>query len=286
MKVFIQGMGLIGASLALRLKELGHTVHGSVRSEKSRGVLNALGISEITLAHEFSAQILAGFDLLVLGLNISDCLPAIDAAMSAPQLSESLVVTDLCSTKQQICDYVAANHPKMRFVGSHPMAGKEIQGPGAAEARLFAECTVYITPAAMEHPWVRQDVAMVQRLWQEVGARTAEISPAEHDRRMAYVSHGLHLAACLIARMSGPVAGTPETPTPAAGSYRDMTRIAMSSGAMWQDIIRSNQHNVTEWLRELAQESAGLADAIESGKADVVSLFSDAASARNKVMRT
>ena len=286
MKIFIQGMGLIGASLALRLKELGHTVHGSVRSEKSREVLQALGIGETILAKDFSPQLLAGFDLLVLGLNISDCLPAIDAAMALPQLGDSLVVTDLCSTKQQICEHVAMNHPKMRFVGSHPMAGKETQGPAAAEARLFADCTVYITPAATDHPKAKQDLAMVQILWQQVGARTAEILPAEHDRRMAYVSHGLHLAACLIARMSGPLAGAPATPTPAAGSYRDMTRIAMSSGAMWQDIIHSNKQNVTEWLRELAKESAALAEAIDAGQADIVSLFGEAASARHKVMRT
>ncbi|AFM14544.1 prephenate dehydrogenase [Turneriella parva] len=286
MRIFIQGMGLIGASMALRLKELGHEVAGSVRSEKSRDVLKSLGLQNIALADEFSAKLLEGRDLLVLGLNISDCLPAIDAAMATASLRKSLLVTDLCSTKEQICDYVAAHHPYMRFVGSHPMAGKEIQGPAAAEASLFTDCTVFITPARADAPTQANDVKTVTDLWREIGAKTCTIAPDEHDRRMAYVSHGLHLAACLIARLSGAAAGSADLPTPAAGSYRDMTRIALSSGAMWQDIVTSNQKNVAEWLRALAAESTALAATLDAGNADIVTLFSEAASARAKVMRT
>jgi prephenate dehydrogenase len=286
MKIYIQGMGLIGASMALRLKELGHEVAGSVRSEKSREVLKSLGLQNIALADEFQTNILEGYNLLVLGLNISDCLPAIDAAMAIESLRKSLLVTDLCSTKKQICDYVAANHPDMRFVGSHPMAGKETQGPAAAEAKLFAACTVFITPALTDTPTKAHDFATVTDLWREIGAKTCTLAADEHDRRMAYVSHGLHLAACLIARLSAAAAGGPDLPTPAAGSYRDMTRIALSSGAMWQDIVTSNHTNVSEWLRCLAAESTSLAAALDAGNADIVTLFSEAASARAKVMRT
>jgi prephenate dehydrogenase len=286
MKVFVQGMGLMGASLALRLKELGHEVAGSVRSEGSRKLLKSRGLPEVILAGEFAPEHLIGTDLLVLGLNISDCLPAIDAAMAIPELRESLVVIDMCSTKQQICDHVAQHHPQARFVGTHPMAGKETQGPAAADALLFENCTVYITPAVSSSDRLIQDTAMVAEFWRSVGARTCTIGALDHDRTMAYVSHGLHLAACLIARMSGEAAGSPDTPSPAAGSYRDMTRIAMSSGAMWQDIVMSNRENVVHWLKQLSSETNLLAEVLESGKADIVSLFSDAATARARVMRT
>jgi len=286
MKVFIQGMGLMGASLALRLKELGHEVAGSVRSEGSRSLLQSRGLPEVVLASEFAPEHLFGTDLLVLGLNISDCLPAIDAVMAIPELRKSLVVIDMCSTKQQICDHVAQKHPQARFVGTHPMAGKETQGPAAADPLLFDNCTVYITPAVTGSETLMQDTAMVTELWRSVGARTCSIDATEHDRSMAYVSHGLHLAACLIARMSGELAGSPDAPSPAAGSYRDMTRIAMSSGAMWQDIVMSNRENVVQWLKQLSSETNVLAEMLESGKADIVTLFGDAAAARARVMRT
>ncbi len=286
MKIFIQGMGLIGASLALRLKELGHEVSGSVRSEPSRAILQSRGLQNTVLAESFTPDMLSGTDLLVLGLNISDCLPAIDAAMAVPGLQKSLVIMDMCSTKQQICDHVSTKHPHARFVGSHPMAGKETQGPAAADPQLFHGCTVYITPVGANTAAVNQDSAMVTELWRSVGAKTGTIAAEEHDLSMAYVSHGLHLAACLIARMSGDRAGAPETPSPAAGSYRDMTRIALSSGIMWQDIVESNRENVVQWLKQLSVESQALAAMLESGNADIVKLFSDGAAARAKVMRT
>jgi prephenate dehydrogenase len=287
MRIFIQGMGLMGASLGLRLKEMGHHIAGSVRSEQSREILVTQGLVDITLAHGFRASQLEGFDVVFLGLNVSDCLPAIDEIMKIDSLAKTLIIADMCSTKQQICSYVAENYPHARFVGTHPMAGKELQGPAAADVTLFRDCTVYITsPNAPSNAERKQDAAVITQLWQKVGARTCAIAPAEHDRNMAYVSHGLHLAACMIAKMSGGAAGDSNTPSPAAGSYRDMTRIALSSGAMWQDITMSNRVHVAEWLKELSTASAELAAQVEHGSADIVSLFHDAAASRAKVMRT
>ncbi len=280
-------MGLIGASLALRLQELGHTVSGSVRSERSREILQKRGLQNTCVAAEFTPARLADTDILVLGLNISDCLTAIDAAMALPELRESLLITDLCSTKQLICRQVASEYPSARFIGAHPMAGKETQGPAAAESSLFAGCTVYLSPARPADEQQAQDALTIARLWQSVGANTAMIDAGDHDRRMAYVSHGLHLAACLIARMSREAAGEIDSPSPAAGSYRDMTRIALSSGDMWQDIIASNSANVADWLRQLSRESEALAASLEAGQSDfIVSLFREAAAAREIVMRT
>lgn len=287
MRIFVQGMGLMGASLALRLKELGHHVAGSVRSARSREILEAMGLDDITLASEFRANQLAGYDLVFLGLNVSDCLPAIDEIMKNEGLASSLLIADMCSTKQQICAHVAEHHPRARFVGTHPMAGKEIQGPAAADAFLFKDCTVYIiSPVEQNNNDRIRDAEILTQLWQAVGARTCAISPQEHDRNMAYVSHGLHLAACMIAKLSGSAAGDPNSPSPAAGSYRDMTRVALSSGVMWHDITMSNKVHIVEWLKELSTASAELAAQVEHGNADIVALFNDAATSRARVMRT
>jgi prephenate dehydrogenase len=286
MKVFIWGMGLIGASLGLRLKQAGYQVAGAVRSERSRAVLQQLGFSDIYIGNDECLRTLAEYDILALGLNIEDCFPVIDRVMAVPALREKLIVFDMCSSKKLICEYMQQKYPGVAFIGSHPMAGKEKQGPEAAESGLFEGSTVFLVdPTGDRSPQQTDARAVVAELWTATGARTATVAADEHDRIMAHVSHGLHLAACLIARLSGRLNTDTLAATPAAGSYRDMTRIAESSGAMWKEITASNREHVTAWLRDLGSEALRLADDLDAGKADIPGLFAEASAARSRVMR-
>lgn len=285
--IFIWGMGLIGTSLALRLRDHGFKISGAVRSEKSRLVLRRLGFENIYTDEQ---EILAGLktaDILILGLNLKDAEHALSLALTEKEALSRLLIFDICSTKAEICAYVSGRFPGANFIGAHPMAGKERQGPEAAESDLFEGSTVYLTPLAHHPPELR--AALVRRaseIWQITGAKTATIDAAEHDRIMASVSHGLHLVSCLIANLSAAALNPPPALSPAAGSYRDMTRITQSSGAMWSEIIQSNKTHVTQWLKALGNECTALAASIEAGKADVEKLFSQAQEARAKVMRT
>lgn len=279
-KIFIWGMGLIGASLGLRLKQAGYDIAGSVRSENSRNELLKQGFSEIYITETEALAALKDADILVLGLNLPDCYGVLDKVFTTPVLAQKLIAFDMCSTKNDICSFVRKKYPAARFVGVHPMAGKETNGPAAAEATLFEGATVFIVP--------HEDAALTEQvaeLWRCCGARTAAIDPAEHDRTMAYVSHGLHLAACLMAKMSGDIFNPDLGVYPAAGSFRDMTRIAASSGEMWRDITLSNKENVVAWLRKLGLEAARLADGIDSGATDIPALFADSKKAREQIMR-
>lgn len=286
MKVFIWGMGLIGASLGLRLKQAGYQVAGAVRSERSRAVLHQMGFAQVVTATDDCLRLLEDCDMLALGLNIEDCYPAIESVMAVPALREKLIVFDMCSSKKMICDYMQQKFPEVAFVGSHPMAGKEKQGPEAAEAGLFEGSTVFLADPG-PHASARQSAARtaVAELWSATGALTATVAADEHDRIMAHVSHGLHLAACLIARLSGRLDTDRLGASPAAGSYRDMTRIAESSGNMWAEITQSNHMHVTAWLRDLASDATRLADDLDAGKADIPGLFAEASAARSRVMR-
>lgn len=279
-KVFIWGMGLIGASLGLRLKAAGYTISGSVRSEKSRAELLSMGFNAIAVGEAESLAALGSADILALGLNLPDCYGVLDKVLKDPALAQKLIVFDMCSTKAEICNFVSTKYPHARFVGIHPMAGKEKNGPGAADATLFEGATVFVVPHA--DAGVTENVT---GLWQTCGARTAILSPEEHDRWMAYMSHGLHLSACLIARLSGDIFDPAFPLYPAAGSYRDMTRIAQSSGEMWRDIVTSNKANVAAWLRKLGREAACLADDLEAGTADIPALFAEAKKKRDQIMR-
>lgn len=286
MKVFVWGMGLIGASLGLRLRQAGYQVAGAVRSERSRAILQQMGFAQVVTNTDDCLRILEECDMLALGLNIEDCFPAIETVMAVPALREKLIIFDMCSSKRLICDYMQKNFPGAAFVGSHPMAGKEKQGPEAAEAGLFEGSTVFLADPGPQAS-ARQGAARtaVAELWAATGALTATVAADEHDRIMAHVSHGLHLAACLIARLSGRLDTERLRASPAAGSYRDMTRIAESSGAMWAEITASNREHVTAWLRDLASDAARLAEDLDSGKADIPGLFAQASAARSRVMR-
>lgn len=282
MKIFIWGMGLIGASLALALREKGHLISGAVRSAQSREALRRLGFDRVTTDEADALKMLGECDMLALGLNVNDCFRILDLVFADKVLAKKLIVFDMCSTKAEICEYAKRHHATVNFVGTHPMAGKEKQGPEAADAELFSGQTVFITTL----PGAETAAGKVSNLWRSVDALTVPIDAAVHDRTMAYVSHGLHLTACLIADLSGKVFD-PEMPvSPVAGSYRDMTRIAMSSGEMWQSITDTNRENIAAWLTQLSERSAKLAQEIRDGKADVRKLFADAELVRGKFMRT
>lgn len=283
-KIFVWGMGLMGASLSLRLKELGHPVSGAVRSEKSRAALLQMGFSDVYVHDTEILQNLADADMLILGINIEHVDHALKLIASQPRLAERLLIFDMCSTKQEICSWVRDKYPALQFVGAHPMAGRELKGPTAAEATLYDGATVFLSPINKD-----SDAALVERvaaLWHSVGAHTQLISPEDHDALMASISHGPHLMACLIAKISdGPILKHLAF-TPAAGSYRDMTRVATSSGAMWSGIVASNRKNTAAWLRQIAEASAGLAEEVEAGNSNIEELFSEAQAARKRVMRT
>lgn len=285
MKIFIWGMGLIGASLGLRLKEQGIEISGAVRSEKSRRLLEQMGLLAVTTTEE-SLSALNSVDVLALGLNIRDCYSVLDQVMAVPQLREKLVVFDMCSSKQQICNYVQEHYPDVAFVGCHPMAGKEKQGPESADARLFEQATVFVVrPASSATKRQHEACALVEHIWHLAGAKITAIEADFHDEIMAHTSHGLHLVACLIAQLSNRVDIEKLSTSPVGGSYRDMTRIVESSGAMWSEIIASNSVHTAAWLRALAAETNKLADQIESETVDIAALFAEAARARLRIMR-
>lgn len=284
MKIFIWGMGLMGASLALRLRHEGYEIAGAVRSEKSKKFLEGQGFTVFT-DHETILKVLRNYDVLVLGLNIDQCIEALEAIFENDSLKSNLVIFDMCSTKKKILDFVDSRSQNVAFIGAHPMAGKEQQGPEVADSLLYEDATVYLTLARETNTQRERALSTALELWQRVGAKTVVVDAERHDNLMAYVSHGLHLVSCLIAKLSGdaPLAGL--AISPAAGSYRDMTRVVESSGNMWKTIIESNSKPVSAWLLELADNAKRLAQEIEMNSADIPALFESALKARNRVMQ-
>jgi prephenate dehydrogenase len=220
--VAIAGVGLIGGSLGFALKK--HSLASRVLGVSSPGTIaKALRLGAIDEAVTLD-QAAARADVIVLAQPISGILRALAT------LKTSAFVTDVGSTKAAI---VAAGAALPDFLGGHPMAGKESRGVEQADPDLFRGRPWVLTPTDSSlSPAGTAWLSIVERL----GARALLLSPAEHDRLVAMSSH---LPQLLSTALAASLDGTEAWRTAGPG-LQDMTRLALSSYDIWQDILTTN----------------------------------------------
>jgi prephenate dehydrogenase len=268
-RVAIVGVGLIGGSIGLALRERGlaDEVIGvgrravSLEAAQRRGAVNrtttnlVLGVAEA--------------DLVVVATpvdRIADNVRAVAAA--APRAT----ITDAGSTKAQICRQLREppelehltpgeldrpGPPPPRFVGSHPIAGDHRTGPEHARANLFENRVAVVTPEDHTPPGL---VQRVTEFWESLGAEVVLLSPEEHDRALAATSHLPHLIAAALA------AATPEEWLRLAGTgWGDTTRIAAGDPPLWTQIFSQNRAAVLDALRRFEHHLAVFDEALEEG---------------------
>jgi prephenate dehydrogenase len=239
-RVAIIGVGLIGGSLAAALKQrhLAGKVIGIGRHAETVEQARALGLID-TAATDIA--VCAQADLVVLAVPVAQTHTML--AQLLPHLRTDALVTDAGSTKQ---DVVAAARAVLgerinQFVPGHPIAGKEVNGPAAAEAELYVNKRVVLTPLPENTP---QSVQRIEALWQAVGARVSRMSPAQHDAVFGAVSHLPHLLAYALVAQIAACADAQTKLSYAGGGFRDFTRIAASSPEMWRDVFLANKDAV------------------------------------------
>ncbi|NTV94467.1 MAG: prephenate dehydrogenase/arogenate dehydrogenase family protein [Thiobacillus sp.] len=279
-RLAILGVGLIGGSLALALKQAGRVgrVVGYGRGRANLDEALALGvIDEIAASPEAAV---AGADRVLLAMPVGAM--AATFVRIAPHLADHALVTDAGSTKQ---DVIAAARAGLgariaRFVPGHPIAGAEKSGAAAASGDLYVGRNVILTPLPENAP---DDVAAIADLWRACGAQIAEMSPVEHDLIFAAVSHLPHLAAFALV---DELAGRPEAELffrHAGSGFRDFTRIAGSSPAMWRDIALANRQALVAELDAYLSRLSAYRDALAAGDADtLMQSFSRASQARSR----
>ncbi len=196
----------------------------------------------------------------------------------APALSNGATVTDVGSVKAAV---VRRLEPILggRFVGSHPMAGSEQSGFDAARANLFEGAVCLVTPTASSSP---ESTRTVRNLWESVGCRLVEMSPERHDECVARVSHLPHaVAAALVNSISLRV---PDAGALAGGGYRDTTRIAAASPAMWREILLENSAEMAAGLEDLSTALEKMKQMILSRDAAALELFLERAKSIREIL--
>ncbi|HSS71177.1 MAG TPA: prephenate dehydrogenase/arogenate dehydrogenase family protein [Casimicrobiaceae bacterium] len=280
-KLVVLGVGLIGGSFALALKQA-EAVQEVVGVGRDRGNLDAarnLGIADrsYTLGERWTAE-LVDADLVLLATPVGQ-MAELFAAI-APALGSASVVTDVGSTKQDVIAAARANLGAAlpRFVPGHPIAGAERSGASAAFPTLFRQRTVVLTPIAET---ASEALARVRACWLRCGALVQMLDPARHDAILAAVSHLPHvLAYALMAELSArPDAA--ELLDHAGTGFRDFTRLAASHPSMWRDVCLANRAALRRELAIYRDELERIEALIAHGDGDALqALFERARAAR------
>lgn len=260
-RVAIVGVGLIGGSLGMALRErhLAHTVVGVGRSADRLETARSLGAID-AIATDF-ADGLRDADLVALATPIDQILTDIERA--GPFLSPGAIVTDVGSTKGQIARAADAHLPPGAFVPGHPMAGSERSGVESAAPTLFNNATWALTPTDTTNG---DALRRVQALAQAVGARVLVLDPDEHDRAVAVTSHLPHVLAYALLALARERASAsdPHLFDLAAGSFASATRVAASSPDLWRDIALTNREALADALRAYRADLDAVLDSLEA----------------------
>ena len=246
------GCGLMGGSFALALKNAGlvNQVVGYSASATTCERALAMGVIDAVAAN--AADAASGSDLVLLALPVA----AIEATLREirPRIHPGMLVMDVGSTKR---DVVAASESALReqrgcFVPAHPMAGREVSGVAHADAALYQDRLVILTPTRHTQP---EPLARAAEVWRAIGCRVVQMSPAQHDAALAAVSHLPHLLAFAFMNMLVAQPQAAEQLAVAGPGFRDFSRIAASEPRMWHDILLANRDEV---LKQIHQFRASL----------------------------
>jgi len=282
MRIAIIGLGLIGGSLGLALKQAGwqHAhITGYVR--KSETGVSAIKAGAVDSFETDIRKTVSGADLVIITTPIfviKDVFTEI-----APCISPGCVITDAASTKKMVMQWAESILPSsVSFIGGHPMAGKEQTGIEAAEPGLFQGCTyclvkgIHTTDAAM---------ALTQDMVKTTGANSLLIDAAHHDKLVAGISHLPMLLSMALVQTTTQDKEWPLMAKLASSGYRDITRLASGSPAMHTQICLSNQEALSEWIDACILQLQELRGLVTTGDSSLEDKFINALKERNEWIR-
>lgn len=261
--VTIVGCGLIGGSLALAFRSHGMVDRITGVDVDTEELKKALAMGILDAAHTDLREAVADADLIILAVPVRQTIRQLEQ-LAGLSLKKGCIVTDVSSTKKEICQYARTHLPPgISFVGGHPMAGSEKSGIAAASPRLFENAAYILTPDAASDPAV---VEKLRKTFEQIRAYVLVMDAGQHDRVVAAVSHIPHVvAALLVDQVASLGRDNPLYGRLAAGGFRDVTRIASGSPVMWRDILMTNREPVLSLLNDWQERTGQVIRWMEEG---------------------
>jgi len=281
--IYIAGLGLIGASMALGIKRdhPDYEILGYNRSQASRDI--ALERGMIDRATDNFASFAPLADVIILTLPIKQTIAFLQE-LATLRLKEGVIISDAGSTKSAIvatAEKCFADKP-VRFVGAHPMAGSHKTGAASADVNLFENAYYIFTPSSLTTPDTLEEM---KGLLSGLHARFIEIDATEHDRVTSQISHFPHILASGLMEQTASYAEEHEMARRfAAGGFRDMTRIAESEPGMWTSILLSNREIIIERIEDFKGRLDEIEQAISKGDENQIWNFFNQAREQRQAM--
>ena len=244
MKVGIVGLGLIGGSIALKLKEVNNniTIYGFDQNNRSLD----FSLKNEIIDKKFDPDSLLDFDYLFLAIPVESIKKQLKSILD--KISEKTLVIDLGSTKYEICNSIKNHNKRENFLAAHPIAGTEFSGHVAAKKDLFDNKVMILCETENTNSILLSGAI---KIFKTLGMSIKTMDSIDHDKHIAYVSHLSHISSFMLGKTVMDKEDNEQTIYDMAGSgFESTVRLAKSSPEMWSSIFIENKKNIIESLEE------------------------------------
>ena len=263
-KIAIVGVGLIGGSvgLAVKKRKLAKEVIGVTRRESSRRkALKRKAVDKATLNLREAVK---DADLVIIAAPVGKIAGL--ARASVKFMKKGAILTDVGSTKKHIVRKIEKfANKKVRFIGTHPMAGSEKTGVENATSLIFDKAPLIITKTKNTD---KKALARLKKFWENLGCRTFVLSPEKHDMHASLASYLPHVVSFALS-----VSQTKSSLKFVAASFKDITRVSSSDPELWKDIFLSARPSVLKSIKIFSKSLKALEKAIRKKDAHAVKRF-------------
>jgi len=244
MKVGIVGLGLIGGSIGLKLKDLYDNIiiYGYDIDDDSVSYCLKNKIIDVKFDEEFISEL----DFLFLAIPVDSIKKQLSDYLN--KTSNKTLIIDLGSTKFQICNSVENHQNRKNYLAAHPIAGTEFSGPNSAKKDLFNDKVMILCDTEKTDPNLLLDA---KKIIKSLGMSIKTMNSKEHDKHIAYVSHLSHISSFMLGKTVMDKEDDDHAIYNMAGSgFESTVRLAKSSPEMWSSIFVENKKNIVESLDE------------------------------------
>ncbi len=244
MKVGIVGLGLIGGSIGLKLKDLYDNIiiYGHDIDDDSVSYCLKNKIIDVKFDEEFISEL----DFLFLAIPVESIKKQLSDYLN--KTSSKTLIIDLGSTKFQICNSVENNQNRKNYLAAHPIAGTEFSGPNSAKKDLFNDKVMILCDTEKTDPNL---LLYAKKIIKSLGMSIKKMNSKEHDKHIAYVSHLSHISSFMLGKTVMDKEDDEHAIYNMAGSgFESTVRLAKSSPEMWSSIFVENKKNIIESLDE------------------------------------
>ena len=300
-------MGLIGGSMAIDLKRRGfaRTVLGVEKDPVAAEAAKTIGLVDEIVSYE---DCISRADIIVVAVPVGAAVKMVcdildhfntrgDVAVSSASLrdpvranapakafpSESKIVIDVCSTKEQICNATKYHPCRGQFVSTHPMAGTEYSGPWAAMPNLFDGRACIIANPTESSP---KALAQIEKLYAVLNMRPLYMEASQHDVHTAYVSHISHITSFALAlTVLDKEKDEKHIFDLASGGFSSTVRLAKSNPDMWIPILSQNRDNVLRVMDTYIDKMSQFRDAIDARDEEKIKELIEEANKIKRILR-